>query len=371
MTIKTATKAMRRKAGAGRPAPEVGRMTTTRSWKLSMPKAADETLGVQASVLRVDENREVRDNLGGLVVENALIVLLEGPEERFGVAVVSPPILSGFIEAATTGRIASRPVMPRVPTRTDATIVADLLDAVLERFETNLAEMEDPPNLSGYRFAAPLSDSRGMILTLGDGPYSVYRLTLDLGGGVRQGEVAIAFPVAPRGAASQDAAVFQQALAENVMSAPSELDAVLHRVQMPLSEVSKLRSGDILRVPLAALATVDLAAIGGANLAHARLGQQGGFRAVRITCIGGEAAELPPGLEFHEAAPAPPRYAATGGAECDVDVAADLPGLSVVEHEDDLPDIGALQADESADALPDISEDVDPPEIEGLPPLSG
>ncbi len=337
-------------------------MTTTRSWKIAVPRAAEDTLGVQASVLRVEESREVRDKLAGLVAENALIVLIEGAEERFGVAIVSPPVLSGFIEATTTGRIASRPVTPRVPTRTDAMIVADLLDAVLERFEANLAEMEDAPNLAGYRYAAPLGDARAMALTLADGPYSIYQLTLDLGGGVRQGEIAVAFPVAPKGTARQDVAAFQHALAENVMSAPSELEAVLHRVQMPLSQVTRLQAGDVLRVPLSALAAVHVAAVGGPEVARARLGQQGGFRAVRVTSVGGTATDPPAALEFHEAAPASPNGERMGFGGDAVPESAALAAMADAEGRPALYE---------TEGSPNPSAAGDLPEIDGLPPLSG
>jgi flagellar motor switch protein FliM len=137
----TATDVMRRKAGAGRPAPEVGRMTTSRAWKVALPRAAQDTLGVPATLLRVDESRVVAADLAALVPEHGLMTLLEGPEERFGLAVLDSPTLSGMIEATTTGRIASRIPPPREPTRTDAIISADLLDALLEGFEAGLAEM--------------------------------------------------------------------------------------------------------------------------------------------------------------------------------------------------------------------------------------
>jgi flagellar motor switch protein FliM len=385
---------MRRKAGAGRPAPEVGRMTPARAWKTAIPRAAEDTLAVIVSVLRVEEERVVRDSLPGLIGQQALITVLEGPEERFGVAIIDATVLAAVIEAATTGRIGSRPVVPREPTRTDATIAADLLDAVLDGFETHLSEMDEAPNLAGYRYAAPMVDARAMTITLADGPYSVFRLQLDLGGGLRQGEIIAAFPVAPRGVGSgRDIAAFQQALADNVMGAPAELDATLYRMQMPLSEVSQLRPDDILRVPLAALGLVDVGATGGPLVARARLGQQGGFRALRIVRVEGDPVHAPDAADFEEAAPASaPAALPPGGYGLGTRMAAgvrageDLPDLPPLDDLpaadfDDLPFLGddgddgdlADLGDAEGGGLLDLPslDGEDDRALPGLPPLSG
>jgi flagellar motor switch protein FliM len=373
MTVKTATDVMRRKAGADRPAPEIGRMTTARAWKLAMPRAAQETLGVQASILKVDESRVVSESLGKLLPEHALIALLEGPEERFGIAILDLPVLAGLVEAATTGRVASRPVVPREPTRTDAIICADLLDALLDGFEAGLAEMDDAPNLAGYRYAAPMADMRAMEMMLAEGPYSVFRLTVDLGGGVRQGDVVVAFPVAARGAARRvDAAEFQKALADNVMGAPTELDALLVRLHLPLSQITGFAVGDVLRVPLGALGSVEIEAAGGKGIANARLGQQGGFRAVRIMQLAGsEAADEADAPDFEEATP----RAALPRAEFGLgdDDTAGLPPLA--DADGDLPDIGELTplGEEGDSELHDLA-DLPPLDVEDegtLPDIPG
>lgn len=343
MSVRTATHAMRRKAGAGRPAPEVSRMTPARAWTVAMPRAAQDALAVEAAILQVDESRAVSAGLPDLVAENALITLIEGPADRFGVAILDLPVLSGLVEAATTGRVSARAPIPRQPTRTDAIIAADFLDALLEAFEGNLAEMDEPPNLVGYRYAAPAPDARAMTMTLAEGAYSLFRLTVSLGGGAREGEIVVAFPVAPRGAASGvDVAAFQRSLADNVLAAPSELEATLFRLHKPLAEITRLGVGDIVKVPLAALAAVRLEASGGKLVARARLGQQGGNRAIRIAQLAGqEPADPPEDAEFREAAPAPaalPQGEPATGAALRAEVPpADAAGAPLAEDGGDGP----------------------------------
>ena len=335
-----ARQVMRRKAGEGRAAPEMGRMTPARAWTAAVPRAAEGAAGLEAHVLSVSEDRALRDALAEESPRGALITLLEGPDERFGLAIFDAQVLGAVVEALTAGGVSARPAEPRPPTRTDAVICADLLDAVLEGFECALAGMEEPPALVGYRYAAPLVDGRAVSMTLADGPYQVFRLALDLGGGAKRGGLTLAFPVAPRGPSRRvDARAFAQALESNVMAAPARLDAVLYRTKLPVSAVAGWQPGDVVPVPLSALGTVAVEAEGGRALAEARLGQQGGFRAVRISRVGdgGGGAGARSG-EFEDAVPSAMRQALPkadprGGAvlpDADVDASDNSPP-------DDLP----------------------------------
>lgn len=304
MTTETVTSAMRRKAGAGRPEPELSRMTTERAWKVAVPRAVEKVLGVPAFAASAEESRAVRDDLSSLVSEHSLIALLEGFDDRLALAIVEPSLLSGVIEAAMTGRVSNRPGDPREPTRTDALIAADFLDELLDVFETGLEEMQEPPNVAGYRYAGPVHDARAVELMMPDGAYLVFRVQVDLGGGARQGDVVVLFPeVLPHEVVGSDVPDFHQTFVDNVLGSHADLDAVLHRLRMPLQRVSSLAVGDVLRIPLAALGTIQVEAPGGREIAGARLGQQGGFRAIRLTHLASEQTDGP-AEEFTEAAPA-------------------------------------------------------------------
>ena len=318
---------MRRKAGEGRPPPEVSVMTPARAWKAALPLAADRAAGMIAAVRSVEETRAMRDDLGEGLDDATLLVLLEGPSERFGAVFIDAQVLAGLVESMTSGRISSRPAEPRKPTATDAVLCADLLDFMLEEFEGSLEEMSDPPNLAGYRYAAPLADARAVEMTLPDGPYRIYRLELDLGSGSKIGTLTMALPAAARGAGgAADHAAFLKKLEDSVLRAPAQVEAVLHRTRLELSEVRNWQVGDVVAVPLSSLATVSIEAIGSTRLAQARLGQQGGFRAVMVTGVG-ERGDEAPTEAFEEAVPSSGRMALPGGDMPDLPMADGLPDL--------------------------------------------
>jgi flagellar motor switch protein FliM len=68
------------------------------------------------------------------------------------------------------------------------------------------------------------------------------------------------------------------------MGARVDLEAVLHRVTMPLHQAMQLKIGSELTIPYHALETLQIEAIGRRLVTSARLGQANGMRAVRVQC---------------------------------------------------------------------------------------
>jgi flagellar motor switch protein FliM len=112
-------------------------------------------------------------------------------------------------------------------------------------------------------------------------------LTATLAGGARGGAVRLILPLparsADRRAEAAAAQAFADDLAEQIAAAPAVLDAVLARITLPLSEVLAIAPGDWLRLGTAALDRVDLQGLDGLRRFGARLGQNRGMRAVRLT----------------------------------------------------------------------------------------
>lgn len=66
------------------------------------------------------------------------------------------------------------------------------------------------------------------------------------------------------------------------MQVEAQLEAVIARVKLPLGQVTSLREGDLLPLPLAALDRVGLDSSSGQTVGQGRLGQNRGMRAVRL-----------------------------------------------------------------------------------------
>lgn len=278
MVSNGAISAMRRKAGVGRTRLEAGAMSVARAWRLTTPKAAEEAAGLVASLRGVTEEKVALEAIAGSPGEGDLYALLEGREDRFGLAVLDAQAVAAIVEIQTTGRVSPHPAPPRPPTRTDGVLAADLVDRFLEVFEEQTADMEAAPPVEGFRYAMPLDDQRAIELALPEGAYLAMTLTIDFGRGAKTGTLRIAVPAVERASAAQIGAELEATL----MDAETGLTAVLHRLRMPLDEVTRLQPGDLIPVPLAAVGRLSLEAPGAGVVGHARLGQMNGHRAVRV-----------------------------------------------------------------------------------------
>ncbi|MCI2398997.1 flagellar motor switch protein FliM [Aliiroseovarius subalbicans] len=289
MSDQNGPSAMRRKAGAGRPPPEIGRVTAATALRVAVAQAAEDVAALVALAAGVDETRIVRGAALEAAPEHALLGLIEGPASSYGLAVMDPQALAALIEIQTTGRVVPNPAEPRAPTRTDAILAADFIDRVLELFEDMVGEADLPlrPAISGFRYALPMADARAVEMTLEDIPYRQFNMTLDLGSGAKNGVMQLIFPWDPPRsciAAVEDRT--HAALGDQVMETEAEMIAILHRLDLSLAEVTELTVGCVVPVPRDALNAVLLTDVMGEAVSHGRLGQVSGHRAVRLceTC---------------------------------------------------------------------------------------
>lgn len=291
---------IRRKVLAGRavmaeggPGPEGG-PGADRGWRLALARAARDALKLPLEVVRLTLARNSLAELLEQPPDFALIIVLEGPQDGLGLLVISPQVLAGMIEILTIGKVAAGPPVARKPTRTDAAMVAGMIDMALAGLESGLAQEADLIWAGGFRYASFLDDPRPLGLLLEDTSYRVLNAEVALADGARGGTVLLALPAEGRGAVpdlpgspAQDAAetgpAFAAALAEQVAGADCSLDAVLARLSMPLAAVLGLRVGAVLGLARAGLDQISFEGIDGRKVAEGKLGQNRGMRAIRLT----------------------------------------------------------------------------------------
>jgi len=351
--------AMRRKAGAGRPPPEVGQLTAAKALRVALAQAAREVAGLDASAGAIEERRLTLEPMVADLPEHALMALIEGPDSRFGLAVLDPDLVAALIEIQTTGRVVPHPAVPRPPTRTDAILCADFLDRLLELVETRLTEAghELAPALTGFRYALALGDLAAVPLTLDERPYRRLAGTVSLGEGAKTGQIQLILPFDPPGQGRQGAAeaeAFGAALRAQLLTTRAELSATLLRREMRLDALLALAPGSLIPVPRAALARIAIEDLDGRVVAHGRLGQSAGHRALRLDFAPEPAAEdaAPddvPGFAPRRTEPAPSRAdpgpppGPVTAAPSPVRAAAPLAApVAEIVPIDDLPDLAAL-----------------------------
>ena len=341
---------MRRKAGAGRPPPEIGRLTAAKAVRSAVVQAADEVAGLPVTAGLADEVRTTLEPFVADLPQMSLLALVEGPGARFGLVVLDAQAMAALIEMQTTGRVAHRPAEPRAPTRTDAIICADFIDRVLELLEQRVteAELDVAPAVAGFRYGLALAEPRAVVMTLEDIAYRAFRFELDLGRGAKSGAMQILLPYEPPGArraGAAEAEAFAEAMRAQVLETQANLTATLFRRRMTLADLVRLEVGSTLVLPREALERISVEAMDGTVVAHGRLGQANGCRAVRLT-LGKAARPMEPAptqTRRPQAAPlgaasAPPRLAAPGTAESRA--APDPGGSAELESLGDLGNLG-------------------------------
>ena len=297
---------IRKKVAAGQSNQPEGGPGADRAWRLALARAANDTLALPLEVARLSVNRRSLAELLELAPERALIAVLEGPAEGLGILMLSPPVLSAMIEMQTIGRVSSSAPPVRKPTRTDASMVADMIDQALQELESGLESDPDLIWAGGFHYASFLDDPRPLGLLLEEEHYRVILAELRLGNGAKSGAVMLALPAEGRGRAPKPAptatpapvaaALFSKALSDQVMRTEADIAAVLHRFTVPLSFVMALKTGDIVPLSTAALDRIVLEGLDGRPLASGRLGQNRGMRAVRLAPQA--AAETAPAMEI-------------------------------------------------------------------------
>ena len=369
--------AMRRKAGAGRPPPEIGRTTAATALRVAVAQAAEDVAALVALAAGVQEDRVVREGFINALPEHALLALCEDAAGRFGMVVMDPQALAALIEIQTTGRVVPHKAEPRAPTRTDAILAADFINRMLELFTELVEEADLPvlPAIEGFRYSLPMADSRAVSMTLEDIPYRLFTLTMDLGSGAKEGQLLLLFPFdPPRRAAALKPGEDGETVGDAVMDTHAEMHAVLHRLELPLTEVVGLEVGALVPVPRAALTRVSLEGVTGEEISSGRLGQVGGHRAVRINDGVPDDVAVDAGLGASPMAAPPP--AATGPG--DMPAIGDLPGVPGLGAGDglaglgDAPGAGELPPLGGGDLPPLGGGDLPPlGDMDGLAPLGG
>jgi flagellar motor switch protein FliM len=256
-----------------------------KAWTLALARAARDEMAVTLHLREFRSARRTLAEVVEMVPDLALIAALdEGSGEATGCIALDAAVMAGMVEALTTGAVTAGAA--RRPTRTDAALLAPLLDRALAGFEAAAGEAGLADWARGFRFAATVEGGRGLSLLLEDTLYRVLEGEVDLGQGARRGRMLLAVPdgraaVALPAAPEADAR-FAEDLAAQVGGAEARLEAVLLRLSLPLGVVMGLRVGQDLALTRADIGRIALEGLDGRKVGAGRLGRQGAQRAVRL-----------------------------------------------------------------------------------------
>ena len=291
---------IRRKTRAAREGADPRVMSPVRALRLALARAADTLYDLPLVVATVEQRRveagEVEDALG----TEGLYLLLDGAAGARAALRLCPGLVSALIEMQTTGHVRPGKVHPRPPTRTDASMVAPLVDALLAGFDDGMGADGADHVARGFHFGDRVEDARALSLLMVAPEFDFFRLTADLGPGLRTGRLDLLVPPAPAPPARDAGAPppgrmrrgtdarGPEDLATVALAAPVALDAVLARIPLPLHDAVALEAGQRLKIATQSLGRVRLTGAGGHVAAEGRLGRRDGWRALRLSGPGAE-----------------------------------------------------------------------------------
>lgn len=262
-----------------------GPRSILRAMRLGLARAAADTMDLPMTVIGATQCRRLQDALQDAVPDERLYVLLAGPEGLLGAACFDRVCVTSVIQQQTMGTVFAAPMGERAFTGTDAAMMAPLIDAFLPRARDLTEAVLDRICLDGFQFATRAEDRRNLILSLEYDSFRMFDLTIDIAGGVAQGQITLLFPDQPEpkdldGDGDEGSAASGLEQGFGVMRA--ELTAVISRVQLPLSAFSAMQPGDLLPLIGDKLDKTEVLTIDGQRIAVARLGQCRGMRALRL-----------------------------------------------------------------------------------------
>lgn len=251
-----------------------------------------------------------------LLPDRPLLALVEDSASRIGFVSICPEFLASMIEMQALGRVTPRPARPRRPTRTDAAIAAEFVNALLAELGRELPAAPDMPAFADYRYVAYLDDPRPLALMLEDGEMTRLSLNCRIGSsGQRNGRLLIGLPDSHqrRSVVSAPPPAVQAPPpcpettepaipASMIRQIPITLSAVLWRRKMSLQAIRALEPGSTILLPKNILNEVRVETQTGQLFARGRLGENYGFHSIRLHPAKAEAAEpaQPPAMDAAE-----------------------------------------------------------------------
>ncbi|MDO5632521.1 MAG: FliM/FliN family flagellar motor switch protein [Paracoccus sp. (in: a-proteobacteria)] len=279
--------------------------TPARGAAVALGRAAEELYNLPARAVSVVTGAQTLAELSELLPEPALLAVVAGPGDVVGVVAMDPACYTALIEVQALGRLTTRPVETRRPTRSDALICADFVNRLLAELQTEIGALDGYESYRGFAYASHLDDPRPLMLMLEDTGYRTLSMSVTFGASDarREGRIFVALPqqrpagalpapqpVLRAGTAAQtkvDGAAVAPAsngpdLGAAVQEAPVELLGILCRRKVSLGELRGLRPGKLLALPRVSLLDARLETRQGQVLAHGKLGESEGCHAIRL-----------------------------------------------------------------------------------------
>ncbi|WP_166416619.1 FliM/FliN family flagellar motor switch protein [Cochlodiniinecator piscidefendens] len=252
--------------------------------RLAIAKAAERALKLPVSVTGFDKCIVSLPSLMEQLPEDGILILLRSDDGRQGIFALDFQCLASILEVQTTGQVKEEVAEARKTTAIDAAMCESFINMIFTLLSSTLEGLASGSWLPGFVYVGPFESLRKIGLVLDDLPYRNYTVGLDLALGAKKGNIQIALPAAERIEEVLDmgGADWSVSLQSAVLKSEAQLQAVLHRQDMTVSQVSQLQVGDLVMVPQSSVTSISIQDPAGTTLGIGKLGQSQGNRAIRM-----------------------------------------------------------------------------------------
>ena len=361
----TSNKILERKAASGRESHLARAMTVQKALRLTIAKVAEDRHDLALATLAIAVESVTNEGLPGVLKDDQLLILLEGPGRQIGVAMLDGAFVGGLVQQQTMGQVHAEMEDERKPTRTDAALAAPLLDDLIGRLENLVERPSDQMTFKGFRYAAMSDDLRLALMALEADTYRSFEISLDIARGARQGKMTLLLPepgqVEIVAEHTADDLIEPQEegpdVVKTVFQLEAELNIVLCKLRLPLGQLENLQTGSVIELPPNVFPDVDVTTINGDVVGKGQLGQMDGQRAVQF--------------DYAPKSQNMPLRRASDRGEADVPDVQLLDRRSGTGQPEPMPDFPGTMPSEPPDipALPDVGSDL--PDLPDLPDLGG
>ena len=226
--------------------------------------------------------------------ENGIYLKIEcETEDQIGILAINPALVNTIGNVLTGTLVKDGEMPPRPPTAIDEALCRPFLDAMLMEFSDILRELRNGKITSIYQTSTNEKEPSPHLFP--EIPYLELSIDFDFMKGAGSGQLSIMLPVANTDFTSalprpgETASAWRENLHRSIDAAPARFDVVLCRKKMPIGQILKLKTGDVLTIPARSLENLTLEVHKGKrsqSLMRARLGEYQEMRAAKVVQIG-------------------------------------------------------------------------------------
>lgn len=262
--------------------------------RMALARASEQAFNLALRVISIRQSRlDLAEAVEKIEDDWALFPLIHD-DGSVGVMCLEAACIIAFVERQTLGHVRKEAAVERQLTPTDKALAISFVEVFLRQFDEVLVDAPTAYWTRGYRPEDAVPSRHLMALQFDASEYRGFDVLSEVIGSDRSIGMRLLLPIKEKPGSRHDLikqkgnqaqkgpTEIGKSLQKAALSANIELDAIMCKVLLPLSELEELKPGKIVRLPQNATLHAFLVDRVGRTEQSIHLGQLHGLRAVRL-----------------------------------------------------------------------------------------